>query len=42
MAPSTCLKYSQFRGDVSQDVDEWFCEFESIALASQEDPEAMR
>ena len=30
----TCLKYSKFRGDRSQDVDDWFSEFESIALAN--------
>ena len=33
----TCLKYSKFRGDGRQDVDDWFSEFESIALANQED-----
>src|SRR5450759_5048146 len=33
----TRLKYSKFRGDGRQDVDEWFSEFESIALANQED-----
>jgi len=33
----TRLKYSKFRGDGSQDVDDWFSEFESIALANQED-----
>ena len=42
MAPSTRLKYSRFKGDGSQDVDEWLCEFESIALANQEDPDAKR
>ena len=31
------LKYSSFRGDGNQDVDDWFCEFESIATANQED-----
>jgi Ty3 transposon capsid-like protein len=35
----TRLKYSKFRGDGSQDVDDWFSEFESIALANQEDLE---
>ena len=35
----TRLKYSRFRGDRSQDVDDWFSEFESIALANQEDLE---
>ena len=33
MAPSTRLKYSRFRGDGSQDADDWYCEFESIATA---------
>ena len=42
MAPSTRLKYNRFKGDGSQDVDEWLCEFESIALANQEDPDAKR
>ena len=36
----TCLKYSKFRGDGSQDVDDWFSEFESIALANQEELES--
>ena len=36
---TTCLKYRRFRGDGSQDVDDWFSEFESIALANQEDLE---
>ena len=40
MPASTCLKYNRFWGDGSQDVDDWFCEFESIALANQEDLEA--
>ena len=40
MSTTTCLKYSRFRGDGSQDVDDWFCEFESTALANQEDNEA--
>ena len=35
----TRLKYSKFRGDGSQDVDDWFSEFESIALANQEELE---
>ena len=33
----TCLKYIRFQRDGSQDVDDWFSEFESIALANQED-----
>ena len=36
----TCLKYSRFRGDGSQDVDDWISKFESIALTNQEDLEA--
>ena len=40
MPNTTCLKYSRFRGDGSQDVDDWFCEFESTALVNQEDNEA--
>lgn len=40
MVPSTRLKYSRFRGDGKQDVDDWYCEFESIATANQEEPEA--
>ena len=35
----THLKYSKFRGDGSQDVDDWFSEFESIALANREELE---
>jgi len=42
MAPSTRLKYSRFRGDGRHDVDDWYCEFESIATANEEDPEAKR
>ena len=42
MAPSTRFKYSSFRGDGSQDADDWFCEFESIATANQEDPDSKR
>ena len=40
MPTTTRLKYSRFRGDGSQDVDDWFCEFESTALANQEDNES--
>ena len=39
MPTTTRLKYSRFRGDGSQDVDDWFCEFESTTLANQEDNE---
>ena len=42
MAPSTRLKCSSFRGDGSQDADDWFCEFESIAGANQEDPDSKK
>ena len=34
------LKYNKFWGDRSQDVDDWFSEFESIALANQEELKA--
>ena len=40
MPTTTRLKYSRFLGDGSQDVDDWFCEFESTTLANQEDNEA--
>ena len=40
MLNTTRLKYSRSRGDGSQDVDDWFCEFESTTLANQEDNEA--
>ena len=42
MAPSTRLKYSRFQGDERHDVDEWSCEFESIATTNEEDSEAKR
>ena len=42
MPPSTQLKYSRFRGDGSQDADDWYCEFESITTANQEDLESKR
>ena len=42
MAPSTWLKYNRFRGDGSQDVNDWYCEFESITTANEEDPKAKR
>ena len=38
----TRLKYNKFRGDRSQDVDDWFSKFKSIALANQEAPETMQ
>ena len=31
MPSTTCLKYSRFKGDGSQDVDDWLTEFESTA-----------
>ena len=40
MVPSTRLKYNRFQGDGKQDVDDWYCEFESIATANQEEQEA--
>jgi hypothetical protein len=36
----TRLKYKRFKGDGHQDVDDWFSEFESIAVANQEEDEA--
>ena len=40
MLTTTRFKYSRFRGDGIQNVDDWFCEFESTVLANQEDNEA--
>ena len=37
MPSATRLKYSRFKGDGSQDVDDWLTEFESTALANQEE-----
>jgi hypothetical protein len=34
------LKYKRFKGDGHQDVDDWFSEFESTAVANQEEDEA--
>jgi hypothetical protein len=34
------LKYKRFTGDGYQDVDDWFSEFESTAVANQEEDEA--
>ena len=34
------MKYNRFRGDGKQDVDDWFAEFESTALANQENEDA--
>jgi hypothetical protein len=36
----TRLKYNRFKGDGSQDADDWLCEFESTALANQENESA--
>jgi hypothetical protein len=36
----TRLKYETFKGDGHQDVDDWFSEFESTAVANQEEDEA--
>jgi hypothetical protein len=36
----TRLKYKRFKGDGNQDVDDWFSEFESTAVANQETEEA--
>jgi len=41
-ANMTRLRYQRFRGDGSQDADDWLCEFESTALANQEDEAAQR
>ena len=37
MPSTTRLKYSRFKGDGSPDVDNWLTEFESTALANQEE-----
>ena len=37
MPSTTRLKYSRFKGDGSQDMDDWLTEFESTALANQEE-----
>jgi hypothetical protein len=36
----TQLKYKRFKGDGHQDMDDWFSEFESTAVANQEEDEA--
>ena len=38
----TRLKYKCFKGDGSQDADEWLCEFDSTALANQENVATQR
>ena len=37
MPSMTRLKYSRFKGDGSQDVDNWLTEFKSTAIANQEE-----
>ena len=41
MPSTTRLKYSRFKGDRSQDVDDWLIEFKSTAAANQEEPAAV-
>ena len=38
MPSTTRLKYSRFKEDGSQDVDDWLMEFKSTAIANQEEP----
>ena len=38
MPSTTRLKYSRFKGDGSEDVDDWLTEFKSTAIANQEEP----
>ena len=38
MPLTTCLKYRRFKGDGSQDVDDWLTKFNSTAFANQEEP----
>ena len=38
MPSTTRLKYNKFKGDRSQDVDDWLTEFQSMAIANQEEP----
>ena len=40
MPSTTRLKYNRFKGDGSQDVDDWLTEFKSTVVANQEDPAA--
>ena len=40
MPSTTRLKYSRFKGDGSQDVDDWLTKFESTALANQDETAA--
>ena len=41
MSSTTRLKYSRFKGDGSQDVDNWLIEFKSTVVANQEEPAAV-
>ena len=34
MPSTTCLKYSRFKGDGSQDVDDWLTEFKSTIVSN--------
>ena len=38
MPSTTRLKYSRFKGDRSQDVDDWLTDFKSMAIANQKEP----
>ena len=38
MPSTTRMKYSRFKGDGSQDVNDWLSEFKSTAIANQEEP----
>ena len=40
MPSTTRLKYSRFKGDGSQDVDDWLTEFKSTIVANQKEPAA--
>ena len=40
MLSTTRLKYSRFKGDGIQDVDDWLTEFKSTVAANQEEPVA--
>ena len=40
MPSTTRLKYSRFKGDGSQDMDDWLTKFKSTIVANQEEPAA--
>ena len=42
MPTTIYFKYNKFKGNGSQDMDDWLMEFESIVLANQEEPGAKR